>query len=470
MPNEPGDELSERELEITSLVTEGLTNREIAARLFLSHNTVKVHLRNIFTKTGVASRTELSMLAVQEGWVSLQGMPEQLVAPPAKAQAVEETIVGDNRVQPMLAALPTWPRQRWLALVLGLVLVLFVLVLPQRRASTPTTTGPGAVFGPSAVRGARDPAASVSEPSAGARWQELAPLPVRRAGMGAVGVQDRDRALRDIYLIGGMTDGGVSDRVDIYDAESDAWRPGSPRPIALANVSAVAVNQEILVPGGCTDDANWTPSNAAHVYDPVNDTWSEAPTLPTALCAYALAAYEDRAYLFGGWDGQSYRALAYRYDPKSDVWEVLRAPELARGFGAAAALEGRILYVGGFVNERELAACEAYVPKNDRWESCRSMLQPRGGLSLVAIGGRAYAIGGGWHTPLGFNERYTPGQDEWSVVESPIVGEWRNLGAVPSETSIYAFGGWGEAGFLNRTHVVEIMPWRVFIPGTFRTP
>ena len=69
MPAEQGQPLSERELEITALVAEGVTNREIAVRLFLSPNTIKVHLRNIFTKTGVSSRTELSMLAVQEGWI-----------------------------------------------------------------------------------------------------------------------------------------------------------------------------------------------------------------------------------------------------------------------------------------------------------------------------------------------------------------------------------------------------------------
>ena len=76
MPVEQGQPLSERELEIIALVAEGLTNREIAVRLFLSPNTVKVHLRNIFTKTGVSSRTELSMLAVQEGWVELANQVE----------------------------------------------------------------------------------------------------------------------------------------------------------------------------------------------------------------------------------------------------------------------------------------------------------------------------------------------------------------------------------------------------------
>ena len=73
MAAEYGGPLSERELEITGLVAQGLTNREVAVRLYLSHNTVKVHLRNIFTKTGVASRTELSMLAVQQAWINLPG-------------------------------------------------------------------------------------------------------------------------------------------------------------------------------------------------------------------------------------------------------------------------------------------------------------------------------------------------------------------------------------------------------------
>jgi LuxR family maltose regulon positive regulatory protein len=50
--------LSERELEVLQLIAEGLTNPEIASRLFLSLNTVKVHTRNIYGKLGVHSRTQ----------------------------------------------------------------------------------------------------------------------------------------------------------------------------------------------------------------------------------------------------------------------------------------------------------------------------------------------------------------------------------------------------------------------------
>ena len=64
-------QLSERELEILRLVASGLSNKEIAAQLVLSPNTVKVHLRNIFGKIGVQSRTEATMVAVRQGWVSV---------------------------------------------------------------------------------------------------------------------------------------------------------------------------------------------------------------------------------------------------------------------------------------------------------------------------------------------------------------------------------------------------------------
>ena len=50
--------LSERELEVLQLIAEGLTNQEIASRLFLSLNSIKAHTRNIYGKLGVHNRTQ----------------------------------------------------------------------------------------------------------------------------------------------------------------------------------------------------------------------------------------------------------------------------------------------------------------------------------------------------------------------------------------------------------------------------
>jgi DNA-binding CsgD family transcriptional regulator len=55
-----GGELTPQERRIAALVSEGLTNREVAARLFVSTNTVETHLRHVFQKLGVRSRTALA--------------------------------------------------------------------------------------------------------------------------------------------------------------------------------------------------------------------------------------------------------------------------------------------------------------------------------------------------------------------------------------------------------------------------
>jgi len=59
-----GSDLSRRESEILQLVADGMTNREIADRLFISEVTVKVHLRHVFRKLGVRSRTQAALQAV----------------------------------------------------------------------------------------------------------------------------------------------------------------------------------------------------------------------------------------------------------------------------------------------------------------------------------------------------------------------------------------------------------------------
>lgn len=50
--------LSKRELEVLQLMAEGLSNHEIAGRLFVSLSTIKTHCRNLFDKLGVARRTQ----------------------------------------------------------------------------------------------------------------------------------------------------------------------------------------------------------------------------------------------------------------------------------------------------------------------------------------------------------------------------------------------------------------------------
>ena len=69
------DRLTERELEVLALVTQGLRNKEIASELGISENTAKYHLRNILAKLHAQSRTEVAARAVREGLVPAPDEP-----------------------------------------------------------------------------------------------------------------------------------------------------------------------------------------------------------------------------------------------------------------------------------------------------------------------------------------------------------------------------------------------------------
>jgi DNA-binding NarL/FixJ family response regulator len=64
--------LSPREMEILQYVTRGLSNKEIAARLGISHQTVKNHMTAILHKLDVEDRTQAAVYALRHGWVRLQ--------------------------------------------------------------------------------------------------------------------------------------------------------------------------------------------------------------------------------------------------------------------------------------------------------------------------------------------------------------------------------------------------------------
>lgn len=67
----PSPRLTERELGVLRLVAQGMSNREIAAELFISENTVKNHVRNILEKLQLHSRMEAVMYAVREKLLEL---------------------------------------------------------------------------------------------------------------------------------------------------------------------------------------------------------------------------------------------------------------------------------------------------------------------------------------------------------------------------------------------------------------
>ncbi len=63
--------ISPRELEVVQLVVDGRSNDEIGAQLGIGVKTVETHLRRLFARLAVASRTELAARAIREGWLDI---------------------------------------------------------------------------------------------------------------------------------------------------------------------------------------------------------------------------------------------------------------------------------------------------------------------------------------------------------------------------------------------------------------
>ncbi len=68
---EPYQPLSPREMEVLIYITQGMSNKEIANSLVISHQTVKNHVTSILRKLGVDDRTQAAIYALRHGWVQL---------------------------------------------------------------------------------------------------------------------------------------------------------------------------------------------------------------------------------------------------------------------------------------------------------------------------------------------------------------------------------------------------------------
>lgn len=76
-PGDPYDPLSNREMQVLECVTLGMSNKEIALELGISHQTVKNHVTAILRKLRVDDRTQAAVFALRQGWVRLYSQPEK---------------------------------------------------------------------------------------------------------------------------------------------------------------------------------------------------------------------------------------------------------------------------------------------------------------------------------------------------------------------------------------------------------
>lgn len=431
--------LSDREMEVLRCLATGASNREIAQTLIISHNTVKVHIRNIYEKLGVQSRTEATRRALEEGWVKLDSQP----APEAAADPAAGAAIPAPAQLPRLSG---WKRLYLLSAILIAVAVFAIPQLPKAREATIATEP---LFGQCSAT-----AELTSEAIDTQRWTPQPDMPAVRSRFALVSYD------RKLYAIGGVRLSGTTSLVEIFDPDTSGWQEGTSKPTQAANVKGIALNDRIYVPGGCTDAGQAL--DTLEVFDPQKNSWSEAAALPEPRCAYALTAREGKLYLLGGFDGADFVDTVFVYDPGSDSWAT-DAPSLPvrLGFAGAATLNEEIYLAGGYDGNREYDTTYVLAPGATAWEAGPPLNFPRGGLELVETGGTLYAIGGGWTGYLPSNELFRPGSSGWEPFETTR-SRWLNLGAAVVDTQIYAVGG--SAGRCLSTNQSYKTLFQIFLP------
>lgn len=428
--------LSEREKETLRLVAQGLSNKEIAAALFISINTVKVHLRNIFEKIDVESRTGATLYAIEHGIIPSPG-PE--IIPEPRSEMPIGPAVPEKR---------SWISKSWWILIpLSLVLIIGLSLLLSNSPifSQPTPT-PGFVQGVATVQ----------------RWTELAPMSEARASLAAAAYDNA------IYAIGGDTEKGVTGLVERYNPQTNSWKTLKAKKTAVSSVSAAVIGGEIYVPGGKLADG--TATNVLEVYDPQRDTWQERTALPIPVYGYALASFEGRIYLFGGTDGEQVFDDVYIYDPQQDEWLPGSPMPTARAYAGAAEAGGKIYVIGGWDGEKALGVNEVYVPDRDgsgasAWSEEASMPEPQYGFGLQGIGEIIFLVG------KSTTEQYTllqflPQNGIWTFFyEKPPSVIVKSLSVVTQQGFLYLLGGVDETGTPVSTHLRYQAVYTIVIPN-----
>jgi DNA-binding CsgD family transcriptional regulator len=454
------NQLSEREQEILRLVAAGLSNQQIAYQLGISVNTVKVHLRNVFGKIGVASRTEATMYAVRAGIVAV-GQPQAEV--PADVDAEQPTMLGAeaapdiaSRLQPQLDATVSVPparddvvtmpevettqvgahqqapaaatpvRQYLLAIVGGLVIISVIVgVWALERQDNQAAQA--------------SPAPSANQPTASSsdnRWHELPDVRTPRAAFAIASVGER------IYVIGGENETGVMGSMERYDARSETWTELSQKPTPVADTHAVVIGGKLYIPGGRTSSEPQSVTNVFERYDPITQAWERLPDLPQPRSGYALATLEGKLYLFGGWDGTSYRQEAWEYDPERENWRERTVMPTARAFAEASVVDGDIYVLGGENEDGPLASNEMYTPAEEGaqpWEKRAPLLQPRSHFGSTVALSNVYVLGGEPTdaAPLMYDVR----TDSWQTLDVPPQAIGSNPGVALLDTMVMSIGG-----------------------------
>lgn len=280
--------LSERERQILLLVATGLSNRQIAGQLDISENTVKVHVRNIFAKIDVASRTEASLYAVRHGLMDVQAPLQPAEPPPAVVETPLPTAEVLPPPTPPTAVLRR-PLPRAGRMAVGVALALSLAVGYGIWAAQPVAPR-------EAIKPIND-----------ARWKQLPGVSQPRAHVVLAVVNG------DLYALGGGDDARQRSLVERFDSTTQQWQPASPLPFALVQGVSWSDGSGVWVIDARGD-------GTIHHWDGVDWRWTATHNAPAEITQ--LVRWQGMWVVLAGAEGS---AQLWSYDQEWTPITVLPA-------------------------------------------------------------------------------------------------------------------------------------------------
>lgn len=490
---ELGEPISERELDVLNCLAEGASNREIADRLSISHNTVKVHVRNIFTKLGVSSRTEATTVALQKGMLSIPGIATEATLEEEDEQV--EEFSGDGEEAPgqgngttetataatvgtITAGEPAPPEAigdapkartssqgafsvRQLVAVVGVLAVLALALAVNNLLGGNVQTPQDATL---TIESTAPAAETFEETALGDNWVVSRAMPEARARMAVATVG------LNIYAIGGESANGIDNRVLIFDSQQHDWREGAAKFTAVAGAAAAVLSGEIYVAGGY--GTNGAPTTAVEAYSPLNNAWRPVTALPQATAGAVAVVSNGLLYLFGGENGDGVLDSSLVYDPGTQQWQSLPSMPTARTMAAGGVLGNKLYVVGGSDGSQALKTCEVYDADTEEWSECPPLQAGRSAGGSAAFQNKLFVLGGnvedGADDEAAYGEVYDAAEQSWTRFNIPMLtgaADWPYLGVSNVETHIYTLGGEHGGEMSDALYVYRPLVYRFFIPA-----
>lgn len=192
-----------------------------------------------------------------------------------------------------------------------------------------------------------------------------------------------------MYIFGGWDGRAISNRIDIFDTETETIQTcGTTMPTALDSLSVAPVGEKIYIFGGSQKNV--------YVFDTETETFKTcSAVMPQTFFDAVAASVGSKIYIFGGY-GNNYLNTIYEYDTLADKVKTMGTTLPIKAHDMAAAVWGTKVYIfGGNCGNYDSDAIIVFDAATGAVETLETSLPNAcSGISAATIGATVYLFGG----------------------------------------------------------------------------